>query len=52
MCIRDRAHNPNEKADKDQRIKKTNYRDFYDDEMRDIVARRYRKDIDLFDYEF
>ena len=46
------AHNPNENADKDQRIKKTNYRDFYDDEMRDIVARRYKKDIDLFDYEF
>ena len=45
-------HNPNDKADKDQCIKKTNYRDFYDDEMRDIIARRYATDIEFFDYKF
>lgn len=32
--------------------KRRDYRDYYDAELRELVSRRYRQDIDAFEYEF
>ena len=33
-------------------LEKKNYRDYYTDEMREIVAHKYARDIKLFNYQF
>ncbi len=39
-------------SERESKIKINNYRDCYDDETAEIVARIYRKDIELFEYKF
>jgi len=42
----------NSKAKTSHRPNRASYRDYYDDELRDIVARWYRREIDHFGWEF
>jgi Sulfotransferase family len=37
---------------KQRRVDKADYRTYYDDELRDIIARRHRREIELFEYRF
>ena len=37
---------------KNHSIRKLNYREYYDDKTRDVIARKFKEDIDYFNYEF
>jgi hypothetical protein len=37
---------------KPRRVKRTHYQSFYDEKLRDIIAERHRREIELFKYEF
>jgi hypothetical protein len=37
---------------KPRRVDKLDYRSYYDDDLRDIIARRHHREIGLFEYSF
>lgn len=47
-----KTNNPNKKNIPTESMKKINYKDFYNEDLKNIIAARYKKDIELFNYEF
>ncbi len=47
-----KTNNPNEKNSSKTQTQKINYKDFYNENLKNIIAARYKKDIELFNYEF
>jgi len=48
-----KTQNPAQKSDSGSKaVQKTDYKSYFTDETRALIAKRYAKDIELFDYEF
>lgn len=47
-----KTRNPSQKEVQQNKLKHTNYKEFYTEELKKLIAARYAKDIEMFDYEF